>query len=157
MAIDCHLDGMAIEVLEHVDPLLGREDTLNTFDPFVVDLCIRRSQKREQKERCDEHVDSIPCGRMGKPVDHSDGAEGDNYGNNAAHPSLKSHRCKPHIHADLPVFVHDLLLIHDVGLDSLLCLFYCRLQSLEGRRVSLGQNFNPVIDLLLPQAKLEVL
>ena len=28
MAVDCHLDGMAIEVLEHVDPLLGGKDTL---------------------------------------------------------------------------------------------------------------------------------
>ena len=25
----------------------------------------------------------LPCGRMGKPVDHSDGAEGDNDGNDA--------------------------------------------------------------------------
>ena len=28
MAVDCHLDRMAIEVLEHVDPLLGWKDTL---------------------------------------------------------------------------------------------------------------------------------
>ena len=77
MAVDCHLDGMTIEVLEHVDPLLGGKDTLkkkvqnqkenicsknlNAFDAFVVDFCIRRCQKWEQKERCDEHVDSIPC------------------------------------------------------------------------------------------------
>ena len=31
------------------------------------------------------------------------------------------------------LLVHDLLLIHDVGLDGLLCLFYCRLQSPENR------------------------
>ena len=80
MAVDCHLDGMAIKVLEHVDPLLGWKDTLkrtkksktktldlgieenlNDFDAFVVDLCIRRRQKWEKEEGCDEHVDSIPC------------------------------------------------------------------------------------------------
>ena len=60
MAVDRHLDWMAIEVLEHMDPLLGwkdtlkrterlktlldlgREENLNDFDAFVVDLCIRR-------------------------------------------------------------------------------------------------------------------
>ena len=35
------------------------------------------------------------------------------------------------------LLVHDLLLIHDVGLNCLLGLFYCRLQSPENRKEKL--------------------
>ena len=40
-------------------------ENLNDFDAFVVDLCIRRCQKWEKEEGCDEHVDSIPCKMCG--------------------------------------------------------------------------------------------
>ena len=40
---------------------------------------------------------------MGEPVYHPDGAEGDNHGNNAAHPSLHGNRGETDMHADLPV------------------------------------------------------
>ena len=40
---------------------------------------------------------------MGEPVNHPDGAEGDNHGNNAAHPSLHGNRGETDMHADLPV------------------------------------------------------
>ena len=44
-------------------------------------------KRKDQRESCDvakceekkkKNKRILPCGRMGKPVDHSDGAEGDN-------------------------------------------------------------------------------
>ena len=37
---------------------------LNNSYSFIVDLSIRRSQKREEKDRRDEHVDAIPSGEV---------------------------------------------------------------------------------------------
>ena len=94
---------------------------LNNSYSFIVDLSIRRSQKREEKDRRDEHVDAIPSGGIqytwicrlrykntpgggvGEPVNHPDSAEGDNHCNNAAHPSLHGDRGETDMHADLPV------------------------------------------------------
>ena len=94
---------------------------LNNSHSFIVDLSIRRSQKGEEKDGRDEHVDTIPSGQVDitwicrlklkytpgrgvrEPVDHPDGAEGDNHCNNAAHPSLHGDRGETDMHADLPV------------------------------------------------------
>ena len=78
---------------------------------------------------------------MGEPVNHPDGAEGDNHGNNAAHPSLHGNRGETDMHADLPVsrgnivkeklffrlllniLVHDLLFTQDARDGRMLSLF----------------------------------
>ena len=46
---------------------------------------------------------NTPGRGVGEPVDHPDGAEGDNHSNNAAHPSLHGDRGQTDMHADLPV------------------------------------------------------
>ena len=46
---------------------------------------------------------NTPGRGVGEPVNHPDGAEGDNHSNNAAHPSLHGDRGQTDMHADLPV------------------------------------------------------
>ena len=46
---------------------------LDNLYTFIIDLGIGGCEEREKEERHDKHENSIPGGRVGKPVDHSDG------------------------------------------------------------------------------------
>ena len=52
---------------------------------------------------------------MAEPIDQPDGAPGGDEANDGGHPPLERHTGQPHVHADPPVLVHDLLLAQNVG------------------------------------------